>query len=134
MRMHSRIRCVAKWIGLVCCVSIAGIFAASNRLGWVWWPDGRRWIAYFNPGHFELMSDDFLDHISPIAPDWPPIVPPAPAVPSWRWSVRLWLPLVLSAVCTAWLWLGDRDRPVPGHCCCGYDLTGNVSGRCPECG
>lgn len=22
----------------------------------------------------------------------------------------------------------------PGHCSCGYDLTGNVSGRCPECG
>lgn len=21
-----------------------------------------------------------------------------------------------------------------GHCTCGYDLTGNVSGRCPECG
>ncbi|MCO6438197.1 MAG: hypothetical protein J5J06_13975 [Phycisphaerae bacterium] len=22
----------------------------------------------------------------------------------------------------------------PGHCKCGYNLTGNVSGRCPECG
>jgi hypothetical protein len=29
-----------------------------------------------------------------------------------------------------------RDRRPPPHCCqgCGYDLTGNVSGRCPECG
>ena len=29
-----------------------------------------------------------------------------------------------------------RDlRIPPGHCQrCGYDLTGNVSGRCPECG
>ena len=27
------------------------------------------------------------------------------------------------------------DAHVPGHCrhCC-YNLTGNVSGRCPECG
>ncbi len=22
----------------------------------------------------------------------------------------------------------------PGHCPCGYDLTGNTSGKCPECG
>ena len=27
-----------------------------------------------------------------------------------------------------------RGRLPPGHCRCGYDLTGNVSGTCPECG
>jgi hypothetical protein len=27
-----------------------------------------------------------------------------------------------------------RPLPDPGKCGCGYDLTGNVSGRCPECG
>ena len=27
------------------------------------------------------------------------------------------------------------DPPPSGHCqSCGYDLTGNTSGRCPECG
>ncbi len=32
-------------------------------------------------------------------------------------------------------WLGLHCRHKPGHCDrCGYDLTGNVSGRCPECG
>jgi hypothetical protein len=36
------------------------------------------------------------------------------------------------------LWLREillREFRKPGFCqCCGYDLTGNVSGRCPECG
>ncbi len=26
------------------------------------------------------------------------------------------------------------DMYIPGHCSCGYDLTGNESGACPECG
>jgi hypothetical protein len=28
----------------------------------------------------------------------------------------------------------DRRRLKPGICPCGYDLKGNTSGRCPECG
>ena len=44
-------------------------------------------------------------------------------------------PLVLLVFSTALFWWVDRRRPPLGHCQrCGYDLTGNVSGRCPECG
>ncbi len=46
------------------------------------------------------------------------------------------LPLVWpAAVCglTAYV-VRRRGRIPPGHCRCGYDLTGNVSGTCPECG
>ena len=33
------------------------------------------------------------------------------------------------------VWLVSRRRPQPGRCAgCNYDLTGNVSGVCPECG
>jgi hypothetical protein len=46
----------------------------------------------------------------------------------------LWMPFVLTGVPTGWLWWRDRRRVPAGHCACGYDLTGNVSGRCPECG
>jgi hypothetical protein len=47
----------------------------------------------------------------------------------------LWF-FVLSAIAvTTWLiWRGARRTP-PGHCkICGYNLTGNLSGICPECG
>lgn len=49
-------------------------------------------------------------------------------------STPIWFPLVLIGLPTAWLWSVDRRRPGPGRCRCGYDLTGNRSGVCPECG
>jgi hypothetical protein len=49
--------------------------------------------------------------------------------------VPLWLVTLIVGTPTAWLWWHDRRRVGPGQCRhCGYDLTGNVSGRCPECG
>jgi len=48
--------------------------------------------------------------------------------------VPLWIPFLLVAIPTAYLF--RRDHRIPqGHCQkCGYDLTGNISGVCPECG
>ena len=47
----------------------------------------------------------------------------------------LWMFLVPVTALAVVLWWGGRDTPAPGHCQqCGYNLTGNVSGRCPECG
>ena len=49
--------------------------------------------------------------------------------------VPLWIPFLLFAMPTVFLWWLDRRRIPPGHCQkCGYNLTGNVSGVCPECG
>ena len=55
--------------------------------------------------------------------------------PGWYITVPLWMPFVVFAAPTAVLWCQDRRR-IPAGCClrCGYDLTGNVSARCPECG
>ena len=52
--------------------------------------------------------------------------------------VPLWFACPLTALPTA-LWLfafaRRRRRVLSGHCVvCGYNLTGNVSGKCPECG
>ncbi len=50
-------------------------------------------------------------------------------------EVRLWLALVVAASPTLLLFWRDRRRIPEGHCQeCGYDLTGNVSGVCSECG
>jgi hypothetical protein len=47
--------------------------------------------------------------------------------------VPLWAPLIPLSIAAMWLW--NKESVPPGHCQrCGYDLTGNVSGRCPECG
>lgn len=62
--------------------------------------------------------------------------------PDFRWDstmgdfglvVPAWIPTVLIITPTIILWRRDR-RLLPNHCKCGYDLTGNVSGVCPECG
>lgn len=50
------------------------------------------------------------------------------------YSIPLWLPFLAFAIPTAFFRRFALRQPA-GHCQrCGYDLTGNVSGRCPECG
>ncbi len=50
-------------------------------------------------------------------------------------TIPLWIPFVLVAVPTAFLWYRDLRRIPTGNCQrCGYDLNRNESGRCPECG
>jgi hypothetical protein len=81
-------------------------------------------------------------------PGWIPYFTIALGKPVWRnvglngsWSggwdvvLPLWIPFLLVAFPTGTLFYLDRRR-IPPHCClgCGYDLTGNTSGTCPECG
>jgi len=60
---------------------------------------------------------------------------PAPAREILWINLPFWLLAALTGAPTALLLYQDRRRTRPG-CCrrCGYDLTGNVSGICPECG
>lgn len=54
---------------------------------------------------------------------------------SYGMSLPLWLMLSAVALPTWFLWRRDRRRIPPGHCeHCGYNLTGNTTGVCPECG
>lgn len=50
-------------------------------------------------------------------------------------GVVLLIPLVYPLLFLAVLaWFTRKPVVQEGHCRCGYDLTGNVSGVCPECG
>ena len=52
----------------------------------------------------------------------------------WALMIPLWIPFALFAIPTLLLWWCDRRLPTD-HCNqCGYNLTGNVTGICPECG
>jgi hypothetical protein len=55
-----------------------------------------------------------------------------------RARLPLWFCALFPAACVVVLgsaWLLRRNESQSNHCrACGYDLTGNVSGVCPECG
>ena len=50
--------------------------------------------------------------------------------------VHMMLPFLLWSIAAWRHWFHPNRRRIPqGHCPrCGYNLTGNVSGICPECG
>ena len=56
---------------------------------------------------------------------------------STRLYVRLWaIGLAFAIAPAAWILRFAMKRRIKPGCCaaCGYDLTGNISGVCPECG
>ncbi len=159
MRRRHRLRRVMKWCGTVACVLILAAFGVSavGNVGWIcllplsksgWFKEHQ---CYLSRGAMRVKMG---------RADWKP--PPWPATGlhvfaqrhnrSWTWwcrpyhqvvgaderfhylAIPLWIPFLVTLIPTAFLWYRDRRHP-PGHCQkCGYNLTGNESGRCPECG
>ena len=135
-----------KWSGVVMCVILGSAWLASMR----WSVD--YYISFSRPFHTIGLKQGAIayvnvEHLSFI---------PDPTVSERRWMVRrsapnwkarlsfhrndivitarIWMLLVFFAAVAGIGWRFERRRPPPGHCPCGYDLTGNVSGTCPECG
>ena len=164
MTQPSRARRILKWTGVGLCLAIIassvlslswpiyvrtgsavdvhyiGLFIQSATLTLVWTPTAwsratsQHWQFAFEsniPG--AKMSEIFG---MPRYKSWRPqggiLIGPrhADAI-----SIPFWLLLLLTAIPTAWLWHRDRGWRRPGCCLrCGYDLTGNTSGICSECG
>ena len=155
MKRRSRTRRVLKWVGTFLCLPILAVWVASIRWTCVWnrvVPYGDQVIPAIRQLGLErgcFLWALRLGHGGRIGQSWryvgrryssdPVIWTPElwDELGSLGLRVRftpLWIPFGVVAVPTAWLWWRDRRFP-PGHCqTCGYDLTGNVSERCPECG
>ena len=78
------------------------------------------------------------NHNMNVPPSWGfnwPVVELSKASRQLRLELPFWLVLLAITLPTAWLWHCDRRRIKPDCCLrCGYDLTSNTSGVCPECG
>ncbi len=139
MRRRSRARRIAKWTGLAVCVVMAGAWAASRY--WEACFYGDKLSLWVCGGGVEVRLNKWgatwfsgTWRIYPAGRDQLLIPYQYSNFSNWCVIIPLWIPLVLAAIPTVLAFMRDR-RSIPGHCQhCGYDLTGNVSGRCPECG
>ena len=132
---------MVKWAGLLLSLLMVAAWAVS--VPWRWMYDAQHVSAWLDTGCVIVL--------------WARQMPPRKWARGWRvvrrtqrwwywWPeiqhvlgscdliLPLWIPFLVVLVPTAYLGWTDRRTP-PGHCQkCGYNLTGNVSGICPECG
>ena len=152
MRTRGRVRRVGKWVGLVTCGLTLAVYAATLWC-YIAWND--RHLRRTRPRVRIALVDGSVRLTSGVSIDYTPLGSHA----RWLWtgptagqfggmsagwpggavtimsSYAIWPGLCAVAVSTAVLWLFRPRRKLPNHCeQCGYNLTGNVSGVCPECG
>lgn len=148
MRLYNSARSLLKWIGLILSLLLMAAWAVSI-------PYRCLYITTMRSGAVlatGIMSGNlvFLEYSNGLAPLLPrgsewnlqPVEPEVRWAPIWdnrpgasMLGMPLWIPFLLAAIPTAFLFWRDRRRIPSGHCLrCRYDLTGNTSGVCPECG
>ena len=132
-----------KWGGTTLCVVVALLWAIST-VRWMGWSSGQQELyvgsgraAIVYIGHVQRAGQGLFFSRHPAAPPtvWRFDLKSYPQDQEYLIAVPLWFVLLVLLVLTVGAWWLDRRRIPPGHCPkCGYNLTGNVSGRCSECG
>ncbi len=145
---RSRTRRIAKWVGTASC-GLLLLFLLLGNWRTFWWI-GKTEVLQLGKGGFcagwwsedahapesirrQLISSHVQRHsFSTHRWSFDYLISAEDQAMDWL-NLPLWIPFVLIAIPTVWLWRRDRRHP-PGHCQrCGYDLTGNVTGVCSEC-
>lgn len=147
LRCHaSRLRRGLKWTGLALCVLICTVWIGSFFFPVYpnWLRRDTTWFGGVGNGFIEcywpagrLVSRSGLWFRGEVEVRWRPMFMSIPRTGGTCWyvGVPMWIIFGIVAGTTAFLWNRDRLAFPRGHCAtCGYNLTGNVSGTCPECG
>ena len=137
---------IAKWVCVTCSILLAATIVASHFLSIVF--QAPYVSTLLSRGKLGLgtsrlpgvaLRDSMLfrvaARIEPRGP-WFPWFDSFVTLDGWNMIViPLWLPLACVSLLTLVLFIRNRPQPLEGFCMeCSYDLTGNVSGVCPECG
>ena len=144
-RKQSRKRRIAKWTGAALCLLILAAWGASLRFGAGTLLGDRGFLIIIgNRVTFGVMDGTRAWLKGPVFQKHEWYGPDIFRVPrvfkdARRNLIQIDVPLSLVFLAvgapTVILFYRDRRRIPPGHCQkCGYNLTGNVSGICPECG
>ncbi len=147
-KWRQRLRSTCKWGGVTLCVLLFALWFASGwymiklRLGTIYNPYGH--LRFFS-GTAEYYSREWATYQSFIDPSRSEITRLYGRRYQW-WAFEqtsmgnvtafpIWLPFLAIALPTGFLFWSNHRQGRPGHCAaCGYNLTGNTTGRCPECG
>jgi hypothetical protein len=133
-----------KWAGLILSQLIAILGFVS--FAWAWEGAVSNTFLTLNRGLLGCVRAQGIQGICPQwrfgraegigdAPIFKPVYGSLSALGEFYVVAPLWMLFLIAALPTAFLWWLDRRRIPLGHCQkCGYNLTGNVSGICPECG
>jgi hypothetical protein len=124
-----------KWTGEVFTAAILGLWLVSGVRTQYWNVGG--WYFLLSSGAVSGNCPTWMSFDSRLEWNewkiWRPAFSQTPFVTGF--VLPLWIPLVLVVIPTALLIRRDWRRYGPDLCSkCGYNLTGNVSGVCPECG